>query len=183
MSRGLGKCERAVLECLYRWSPGVAISQHASRTLSVQRLLSETEIGKTQLSRALRSPLSHRFVADDEIQEAGRRRDIGDVGDPKLVGAVGGEIPVHEGQALGAHLRQIARASCSVVPTDAARLDRLAAASDGRGSRPLPARCRERPIPPRRPLGTVGSIHPASRVECDSRRRFLLEVRFLSSSL
>ena len=55
MSRGLGKCERAVLECLYRWSPGVAVSQHASRTLSVQRLLSETEIGKTQLSRALRS--------------------------------------------------------------------------------------------------------------------------------
>src|SRR6516164_10246219 len=41
-------------------------------------------------------PAAERIEYDSEIQEAGCRRDIRDVGNPKLVRAVGGEITVHQ---------------------------------------------------------------------------------------
>ena len=40
-------------------------------------------------------PTAKRIEYDSEIEEAGHRRDVGDVGDPKLVRAIGGKIPVH----------------------------------------------------------------------------------------
>ena len=51
---------------------------------------------QVRLHRPADDPTAERIEHDSEIQEAGSRRDIGDVGDPKLVGAVGGEIPVHQ---------------------------------------------------------------------------------------
>jgi hypothetical protein len=42
-----------------------------------------------------RDPTLATVVHDSEIEEAGHCRDIRDVGDPKLVRAVGGEIPIH----------------------------------------------------------------------------------------
>ena len=56
-----------------------------------------------RLERPADDPPAERIEHDSKIQEAGRRRDIGDVGDPKLVGTVGGEIPVHQVKAPGAH--------------------------------------------------------------------------------
>jgi hypothetical protein len=55
------------------------------------------ELGaQMRLHRPADDPTAERIEHDGEIQEAGHRRDIRDVGDPKLVGAVGGEIPLHQ---------------------------------------------------------------------------------------
>ena len=117
MSRGLGKCERAVLECLYRLSPGVVASQHASRTLSVQRLLSETEIGKTQLSRALRSLerkglvhlYSHLFLGRRRYAADGKRGSyiMMQPRDPQFGNVKAAELRA-EGKAVASKVRQAA---------------------------------------------------------------------------
>ena len=49
-----------------------------------------------RLHRPADDPTAERIEHDSEIQKAGCRRDIGDVANPKLVRAVGGEIPVHQ---------------------------------------------------------------------------------------
>jgi hypothetical protein len=45
-----------------------------------------------RLHRPADDPTAERIEHDSQIQEAGRRRDIGDVGDPKLVGTVGAKF-------------------------------------------------------------------------------------------
>ena len=56
----------------------------------------KTSSVRRRLHRPADDPTAERIEHDSEIQEAAHRRDIGDVGDPKLVGAVGGEITVHQ---------------------------------------------------------------------------------------
>ena len=61
MSRGLGKCERAVLECL-RLNCATVPWPNWNRHVPVPVLRSETGIGKAELSRALRSLERKRLV-------------------------------------------------------------------------------------------------------------------------
>jgi hypothetical protein len=82
-----------------RRSPLVAVVDDIARLALSDRHLQchQHELGPQMgLHRPADDPAPERIEHDSEIQEAGRRRDVGDVGDPKLVGAVGGEIPVHQ---------------------------------------------------------------------------------------
>ena len=49
-----------------------------------------------RLHRPADDPGAERVEHDSEIQEAGRRRDLPDVGNPELIGAIGGEVAVHQ---------------------------------------------------------------------------------------
>jgi peptidoglycan/xylan/chitin deacetylase (PgdA/CDA1 family) len=106
----------------------VAVVDDIARPALTDRHLQcrQHELGaQMRLHRPADDPTAERIEHDSEIQEAGHCRNIGDVGDPKLVRAVGGEIPVHQVRRASRSRRVVMMARRRLTPTiPAARISR-----------------------------------------------------------
>jgi hypothetical protein len=117
--------------------PGRLVDHIARLALTDRHLqCRQHELGpQMRLHSPADDPAAERVEHDSEIQEAGRRRDIGDVGNPELIAAIGGEVAVH----------QVRRGALVAIPP---RGDDATAAADADNAcrphqpgNPLPADC------------------------------------------